>query len=137
MKAALNGVPQLGTTDGWWEEGYTGENGWTIPPADPSMDTEEADAHDHEELFRLLESEVVPAFYDRRREGAREDPPAQWLFRMKRAMAVAGARFSARRMVQEYARDYYVPALRGEAPDDPPAGHIDLLDPAPVAEAGA
>ena len=111
MKAALNGVPQLGTEDGWWEEGYTGANGWSIPRAPTDATDEEVDAHDAEHAFRLLEDEVVPAFYDRPQDGA---PPA-WVARMKAAIAAAGARFTARRMVQEYARDYYVPALASAA----------------------
>ena len=52
MKAALNGVPQLSTLDGWWEEGFTGKNGWAIPKARPD---EEADAADAEQLYQLLE----------------------------------------------------------------------------------
>ncbi len=118
MKAALNGVPQLGTTDGWWEEGYTGDNGWIVPPATGGTTDEEIDALDAAQVFRLLEDEIVPSFYDRPRDGVSAD----WVGRMKAAIAVAGRRFTARRMVQEYTRDYYVPALRGEGgSDDPPA----------------
>ncbi|MDX1577252.1 MAG: alpha-glucan family phosphorylase [Gemmatimonadota bacterium] len=121
MKAALNGVPQLGTTDGWWEEGYTGDNGWIVPRAAEGAAVEEIDAADAEHVFRLLEEEVVPLFYDRPREGSWEGPPAGWLAVMKRAIEVAGARFTARRMVREYVEDYYAPALRAETDgDDPP-----------------
>src|SRR5439155_16847874 len=55
MKAALNGVPQLGTLDGWWAEGYTGENGWAIPLASDG----DQDQQDMEHLFSLLEDKVV------------------------------------------------------------------------------
>lgn len=120
MKAALNGVPQLGTTDGWWEEAYTGKNGWIIPRAPEGAPPEEADAHDAEHLYRLLEDEIVPLFYRRDRDGV----PAGWVARMRKALCEAAARFTARRMVQEYASDYYVPALTGRAgdEDDPPNG---------------
>ncbi len=121
MKAALNGVPQLGTTDGWWEEGFTGLNGWSIPPAprdeDEEQADEEADALDAEHLYRLLEEEVIPLFYDRDPSGI----PVGWIRRMKTALMVAARQFTARRMVQDYARDYYVPGLMGVSPgDDPP-----------------
>jgi starch phosphorylase len=116
MKAALNGVPQLGTTDGWWEEGFSGENGWIIPRAAASYGDKKTDAHDAEHLYTILEQDVVPRFYDRP-GGA---PPAGWITMMKRAIEVAARQFTARRMVQEYVRDYYVPALRREPGGDPP-----------------
>jgi|CXWL01.1.fsa_nt_gi starch phosphorylase len=116
MKAALNGVPQLSTLDGWWEEGYTGRNGWAIPKAAADEDADLADA---EQLYRLLTEEVVPLWYDRDEHGI----PRGWVQRMKSAIQVAGRRFSARRMLQDYANSYYAPILRGDPfPDDPPLG---------------
>ncbi|MBP7619397.1 MAG: alpha-glucan family phosphorylase, partial [Gemmatimonadales bacterium] len=116
MKAALNGVPQLSTLDGWWEEGYTGRNGWAIPKA---AEGEDADVADAEQLYRLLTEEVVPLYYDRDDRGV----PRGWVQRMKSAIQVAGRRFSARRMLQDYANSYYAPILRGDPfPDDPPLG---------------
>jgi len=117
MKAALNGVPQLGTCDGWWEEGYAGDNGWMVPLAPDGLEQEATDEHDAEHVFRLLEEEIIPLFYDRDLDAA----PTGWIAVMKRSIMEAARRFTARRMVQEYARDYYVPALTGEGgPDDPP-----------------
>jgi starch phosphorylase len=116
MKAALNGVPQISTLDGWWAEGYTGYNGWAIPLAPENSDV---DAVDVENLFTLLENEVVPAFYDRDAAGI----PRRWTAMMKHAIRTAGERFTAGRMVQQYVRDYYLPAASGVLPDDdPPAG---------------
>ncbi len=115
MKAALNCVPQISTLDGWWAEAFNGENGWAIPLAAGNDD--EVDAKDHEALFHLLEREVVPSFYDRDEDGV----PRDWVARMKQALRVAGAGFTAGRMVREYARDYYVPALEGSLEgEDPP-----------------
>ncbi len=115
MKAALNCVPQISTLDGWWAEGFNAENGWAIPLA--TGDDAESDAHDHDALLQLLEREVVPMYYDRDDDGI----PREWLARMKQALRVAGAGFTASRMVQEYAKDYYVPALEGSLEgDDPP-----------------
>jgi len=113
MKAALNGVPQISTLDGWWAEGYTGTNGWAIPLAGPDADTDEADV---ESLFTLIEEQVVPRFYER----DAEDLPRAWIQMMKHALKTAGERFTARRMLQEYVTDYYVPAGAGVLPDDDP-----------------
>jgi starch phosphorylase len=114
MKAALNAVPQLSTLDGWWAEGYDGRNGWAIPDA---PDAGDADAADAEQLYRLLEEDVVPLFYTR---DAR-DVPLGWVEKMKHALRVAGQQFTAQRMVRQYATDHYVPAITGQLPgDDPP-----------------
>lgn len=115
MKAAMNGVPQLSTFDGWWAEGYTGANGWTLPLA--KGPDAEVDAADHEAVFTVLEREVVPRYY--RRDDL--DLPREWIATMKEAIRESGRFFTTRRMVQDYARDYYLPALRGDkAGDDPP-----------------
>ncbi len=118
MKAAFNGVPQLGTIDGWWEEGYDGTNGWAIPYP-PDDDPEIADASDAEHFYRLLEEELIPLYYDRDANGV----PYAWVDKMRNALRVAMAQFSARRMVQDYSDRYYVRAMRPDgAADDPPTG---------------
>src|SRR2546426_9803181 len=116
MKAALNGVPQLSTLDGWWAEGYDGLNGWAIPSS-PLPAGQDGDAADAEQLYRLLETGVVPLFYDRDARGV----PRGWVEKMKHAIRTAGARFTAQRMVREYLTEYYLPAMRGEpSAGDPP-----------------
>jgi starch phosphorylase len=114
MKAALNGVPQLSTLDGWWAEGYDGLNGWAIPPAGEGQD---ADAADADRFYRLLEEQVVPLYYTRDARGV----PVGWVEKMRHALRASGARFTARRMVQDYVGAYYAPALAGEVTtNDPP-----------------
>jgi starch phosphorylase len=116
MKAALNGVPQLSTLDGWWQEGFDGLSGWAISPAG---DSEDADAADAERFYRLLEEQVVPLYHTRNAA----DVPIGWVDKMRHALRLAGSRFTARRMVQDYVQEYYAPAIRGEAAgDDPPTG---------------
>jgi starch phosphorylase len=113
MKAALNLVPQLGTLDGWWAEGYNGLNGWLIPGAPESGDV---DALDWDHLFRILEDDVVPMHYERDARGV----PVAWVERMKQALWVAGRDFTTERMLIDYTNDYYAPALRGESAGDVP-----------------
>jgi starch phosphorylase len=114
MKAALNGVPQLSTLDGWWVEGYEeGRNGWALPATGPDQD---GDAQDADHLYRLLEERVVPLFYARDAQNI----PQGWVEMMKHALRVAGERFTARRMVRQYVSEHYVAAARGETMGDPP-----------------
>jgi len=107
MKAALNGVPHLSIGDGWWAEGFNAENGWVIDGGRSDDDHEAVDAADAGALYRLLEEDVVPAFYDRDGAGV----PHRWLAIVKAAMRSVTPRFSARRMVKEYAEGMYTPAM--------------------------
>jgi starch phosphorylase len=117
MKAGLNGVPQLSTLDGWWEEGYDGTNGWALPRLPEDTPPEEMDAADADALYRILEEEVVPLFYERDARGI----PLGYIAKMRHAIRVAASRFTAGRMVREYTERYYVPAMTDPAPlDDPP-----------------
>ena len=112
MKAALNGVPQLATLDGWWAEGFTGTNGWAIPQSEQ----ERSDELDAEHVYALLEDEIVPLFFTRDADGV----PLRWVERMRHAMREAGLRFTARTMIQRYVREFYVPVMRGDEPPGPP-----------------
>jgi glycogen phosphorylase len=107
MKAAINGVPHLSIGDGWWAEGFDGTNGWTIDGGVSGDDYGAVDAADAAALYRLLEEEVVPAFYDRDGNGV----PHRWLAIVKQAIRTVAPRFSARRMVKEYVDAMYTPAL--------------------------
>ena len=107
MKASINGVPHLSIGDGWWAEGYTGDNGWLIEGHPASADYETVDAADAESLYQLLEREIVPAFYAR----DPHDVPRRWLAVVRRAIMSVTPRFSARRMVKQYAEGMYRPAL--------------------------
>ena len=110
MKAAINGVPNLSIGDGWWAEGYDGENGWLIDGKCDSDDHAEVDAADADALYRLLETKVVPAFYDRDAHGL----PTAWLRIVRQAIRTVMPRFSARRMVKQYVESMYGPIFGGE-----------------------
>ena len=114
MKAALNGVPQLSTLDGWWAEGFSAENGWAIPLPTGEGEPEQQDM---EHLFDILENQVVPLYYDR----VPGQHSSEWVHMMKGAMAVAVERFTTRQMLETYVTRYYVPAAAGEGiPGEPP-----------------
>jgi starch phosphorylase len=107
MKAAINGVPHLSIADGWWAEGFTGTNGWVIDGRETSDNYDAVDAADAAALYRLLEEDVVPAFYERDVNGVSR----RWIAIVKESIRSVAPRFSARRMVKEYVERMYAPAL--------------------------
>jgi starch phosphorylase len=109
MKAAFNGVLQLSVLDGWWAEGFDGENGWGIP-GDEDPDPSVADAHDATAFYDLLEHEIVPLFYERDAHGV----PVRWCERIKASLATCAPMFSAARMVNDYAAQMYVKQREGQ-----------------------
>ncbi len=106
MKAAQNGVPNVSVLDGWWDEGYEGDNGWAIGNRETDGDEAAQDWRDSQDLYRLLEEAIVPSYYDRDASGL----PTRWLTAMRRAMATALWRFSTTRMLREYTESLYLPA---------------------------
>ena len=106
MKASLNGVPHLSIGDGWWAEGFTGTNGWLIDGGGETDDLDAADEADADALYRLLENEVVPTFYDR----DPSDVPHRWLRFVKEAIRSVAPHFSTRRMLKQYALRMYLSA---------------------------
>jgi starch phosphorylase len=106
MKAAANGVVNVSVLDGWWDEGWTGDNGWAIGGRETNPDEGAQDWADAQDLYRLLESEVVPCYYERDAKGL----PKAWVEQMRRSMATTLWRFSTTRMLQEYTERLYLPA---------------------------
>jgi starch phosphorylase len=105
MKAALNGVPQLSIMDGWWMEGYNGKNGWALGHEEIDGNR---DQHDAAEIFRILEKQIIPLYYNVSEEGV----PFGWVKVMKESIKSNAAKFSVRRMVKEYIQKYYALALK-------------------------
>jgi starch phosphorylase len=114
MKAAQNGVPNVSVLDGWWDEGYEGDNGWAIGGRDTDPDEAAQDWHDAQDLYRLLEEEIVPAYYERDAGGL----PQRWLAVMRRAMSTALWNFSTTRMLHEYTEMLYLPSAEAVTSDD-------------------
>ncbi len=108
MKATANGAINISILDGWWDEAYDGNNGWAIGRGEEYQDTAYQDQVESQALYQLLESEVVPMFYARGRDGL----PREWIRRMKHAMRTCCPVFSTTRMVREYTERLYIPAGR-------------------------
>jgi starch phosphorylase len=103
MKAAMNLGINLSVLDGWWPEIYDGTNGWAIGTDTDYATTEEQDLADAESLYRLLEQQVIPEFYQRDANGI----PLKWVRRMRHSLESCCRQFHTHRMVAEYARRYY------------------------------
>ena len=106
MKAGMNGTLNLSVLDGWWAEGFDTRNGWGIFPHTEIEDRFERDRREADELFTLLEEQVVPTYYERDEAGI----PAEWVQMVKASMRSIIPRFNALRMLQEYSAGRYVPA---------------------------
>jgi starch phosphorylase len=106
MKAAANGIVNVSVLDGWWDEGWTGDNGWAIGGRESLQDEAAQDWADAMDLYRILEEEVVPQYFDRGKGGL----PTAWIERMRRSMATTLWRFSTTRMLHEYTESLYLPA---------------------------
>ena len=106
MKVLVNGGINLSELDGWWAEAYSPEVGWAIGDGKEHDEDPAWDAAEAEELYNMLEKQVIPAFYTRDRNGI----PVQWVARMRESMARLTPQFSANRAVREYTESYYLPA---------------------------
>jgi starch phosphorylase len=102
MKAAVNGTLHCSTLDGWWPEGYTGENGWAFGGEVSD------DAADAASLYDTIEKKIVPLYYtlDER------NLPSGWIGMMRASMRSVAPRFSGRRMMKDYLSKFYMPISR-------------------------
>ena len=108
MKVLVNGGLNLSELDGWWSEAYTPEVGWALGDGNEHDDIQLWDAKEAEQLYNILEQQVVPEFYKRNEKGI----PTNWIARMRESMAQLTPQFSADRAVREYTEQRYLPAAK-------------------------
>jgi starch phosphorylase len=106
MKVLVNGGLNLSELDGWWDEAYTPEVGWTFGDRRVVEDDAVHDKEDAERLYKILEEEILPEFYER----GQNKIPAKWVNRMRNSMATLTSMYSSNRSLQEYTEKYYLPA---------------------------
>ncbi|MBM7805580.1 starch phosphorylase [Geodermatophilus bullaregiensis] len=107
MKAALNGGLNLSIRDGWWDEWFDGQNGWSIPTADGVTDHDRRDDVEARAIYDLLSTQVVPRFYETDRDGV----PSRWVEMVRHTLRETGPKVLATRMVRDYVERLYVPAV--------------------------
>jgi starch phosphorylase len=108
QKAGLNGVINLSVLDGWWGEGYNGENGWAITPHDQHYDATFRNREEASELLDIFEHQVIPLYYDRNGHGFSEG----WVRMSKASMKSILPQYNSQRMVMDYIKGFYGPAAR-------------------------
>jgi glycogen phosphorylase len=106
QKAGCHGCLNLSIMDGWWREGFDGTNGFAIGGDSHPASIEEQDLEDSANLYRVLTEEVIPSFFERDAAGI----PRRWIKMIRRAMVTLVPAFNTWRMVQDYTRNYYLPA---------------------------
>ena len=108
MKAGFNGVINLSVLDGWWGEGYTGDNGWAIKPASEKLSDERRNQEESRSLYELLQDKVIPLYYDRSDMGF----SPEWVAMAKRSIMTLLPQYNSERMVGEYLNRFYRPAAQ-------------------------
>src|SRR5262249_52472116 len=108
MKVLVNGGLNLSELDGWWAEAFSPQVGWAIGDGrehdgDPRWDDQEAN-----QLYTLLEDEVIPLFYQCDQDGV----PVGWVDRVRASMSRLTSQFSANRVVREYTETHYLPCAK-------------------------
>ncbi len=107
MKAGLNGCLHVSVLDGWWDEGYNNENGFTIGQGEDYPNPADQDTMEAGTLYELLEQVIIPTFYDR----PKNHTPHDWVARMKASIQSVAGHFSTTRMVRDYSKQFYLPAM--------------------------
>ncbi len=108
MKATANGVINMSTLDGWWDEAYQPDTGWAIGRGELYEDLNYQNDIESRAIYGILEKEIVPLFYDRNSNGL----PHKWIAQMKAAMRAICPVFNTNRMIREYTERLYLPAAQ-------------------------
>ena len=105
QKASVNGVINFSVLDGWWAEGYTQSNGWTIGTNAEYDSYEAQDMADSQSMYHTLEEKIIPMYYDRDKNGISK----RWMEIMKNSIITTGGKYSTARMLVDYTDQLYVP----------------------------
>lgn len=130
MKAGINGTINLAVADGWWPEYYNEKNGWLIGNPSDTYHDEMQNLLDANSVYHLLESEVIPSFAQRDSAGI----PRSWVARLKESIASLIPQVSGERMIEDYQKILYNPAikyargLKGDGSFVPLKKHLDSRD---------
>ena len=105
QKASVNGVINFSVLDGWWAEGYTQTNGWTIGTNAEYDSYEAQDMADSQSMYHTLEEKIIPTYYDRDKNGISK----KWMEIMKNSIITTGGKYSTARMLVDYTNQLYIP----------------------------
>lgn len=108
MKAAMNGAINLSVLDGWWPEAFNKQNGWSITAGDNISDPQIRDTLEANEIYELLENEIINLYYDQDKNGL----PLSWIKFMKNSISDVGSDFNMHRVLREYLNNFYLPGAK-------------------------
>lgn len=108
MKALANGSLNLSAMDGWWDEAYLRDYGWALGQGEVYEHLDVQDQLESQDLYNLLEKEIVPLFYRREMDGI----PRRWVEKMRAGLRRLVPIYNSHRMVQEYLDRFYLPCSR-------------------------
>ena len=105
QKASVNGVINFSVLDGWWAEGYTQNNGWTIGTNAEYDSYEAQDIADSQSMYHTLEEKIIPTYYEKDKNGI----STKWVEIMKNSIITTGGNYSTARMLVDYTNNLYMP----------------------------
>jgi starch phosphorylase len=108
QKVPINGGINFSILDGWWPEGYNGQNGWAIGSEIEYSDQNLQDEEDGKSFYEILENEIIPLYYDQDKKGL----PHGWIKMAKESLRSNLTKFSTHTMVWNYNIQYYVPGMK-------------------------
>jgi len=104
-KGVMNGTLHFSVLDGWWCEGYCKDAGWALPEERTYYVQDFQDQLDAETIYTILETEILPEFYNRNKDGV----PEKWVSYIKNTFAQVAPHFTTTRMINDYHQRYYLP----------------------------
>ena len=107
MKAAMNGVINFSVLDGWWDEGWNGENGWAIA----GNEEKNKGISDADILYDILENEIIPAYFNRNGNNSPDD----WVGIMKKSISSILPEFNSETMLRNYINKIYVKIINNKS----------------------
>ena len=105
MKVLVNGGLNFSERDGWWAEAWQEDLGWALGDGQEHGDDPAWDAVEAEQMYNILEQQIIPEFYNRNGQGI----PSGWVKKIRHSMAALTPRFSANRMLRQYLQEHYLP----------------------------
>ncbi len=106
-KAIMNGVLNFSVLDGWWAEGYRQGAGWALSEERTYDEQNQQDMLDASLMYKIFEQEIAPAFYNKNEQGI----STEWIAMIKKNIAEIAPRFTMKRMIDDYIRQYYSPQI--------------------------
>jgi len=105
MKILVNGGLNFSERDGWWAEAWQEDLGWALGDGREHGDEPSWDAIEAEQMYNILEQQIIPTFYSRNQQGI----PSAWVSKIRASMSALTPRFSANRMLRQYLEEQYLP----------------------------